>query len=59
MRLTDRDGAGGDEGRAQGGFAPVVDGGLEAGDNTAEVQERVRRKSEAALFNEARTKRRA
>ena len=30
-----------------------------AGDNTAEVQERVRRKSEAALFNEARTKRRA
>ena len=31
----------------------------QAGDNTAEVQERVRRKSEAALFNEARTKRRA
>ena len=31
----------------------------QACDNTAEVQERVRRKSEAALFNEARTKRRA
>ena len=31
----------------------------QAGDNTAEVQERVRRKSEAALFDEARTKRRA
>lgn len=31
----------------------------QAGDNTAEVQERVRRKGEAALFNEARTKRRA
>ena len=31
----------------------------QAGDNTEEVQERVRRKSEAALFNEARTKRRA
>ena len=31
----------------------------QAGDNTEEVRERVRRKSEAALFNEARTKRRA
>ena len=31
----------------------------QAGNNTAEVQERVRRKSEAALFDEARTKRRA
>ena len=31
----------------------------QAADNTAEVQERVRRKSEAALFDEARTKRRA
>ena len=31
----------------------------QATDNTAEVQERVRRKSEAALFDEARTKRRA
>jgi len=31
----------------------------QAGDNTEEVQERARRKSEAALFNEAPTKRRA
>ena len=31
----------------------------QAGDNTAEVQERFRRKSEASLFDDARTKRRA